>query len=566
MSELLKIVSSQYKHIPGRKGDVIDGRTITEASTLKNEPFSFQALYRAEGGEFCHAVSISAVTELPARAWKVGYVAVEHTAASQSGKEYESREPGLFPDLLSPRPAKPEIIEVKTAWARNFYFEKDVDATLNASDDDFQAVWFTINPDSLELKADKYEIRIVLTSLITNQPLDEARLTLNIIDASLPKQDFYYTNWFHVDCLCDAFDVKPYSNKFYRIFDKFIENMTAHRQNTLLLPAFTPALDTAIGEERMNVQLAEIERTEDGWSFGFEKMRRFVRHAKKCGVEIFEHCHLFSQWGAKNTPNVYDKDGRRIFGFDTDAAGEEYVSFIRAYLKAFLAFAKEEGIEKNVIFHISDEPTEKQIEGYRAAHDAVFDLLGGNPICDAMFDCSFHEAGLVDQPIIHVDHLKTYDENTHPPIWLYYTGGGKNTSNRKISNTAAATRVIGLHMYKYKALGFLHWAYNFYYDRLSFGFCDPRTSVNAYKHFPGITHLCYPASEGCGFVAPSIREKLMGEAMDDLRALRLLESKIGREATLALCEESLGEINAYTVPEGEALRELRELINKKIAE
>lgn len=52
MSELLKIVSSQYKHMPGRKGDIIDGRTITEASTLKNEPFSFQALYRAEGGEF----------------------------------------------------------------------------------------------------------------------------------------------------------------------------------------------------------------------------------------------------------------------------------------------------------------------------------------------------------------------------------------------------------------------------------------------------------------------------------------------------------------------------------
>ena len=134
--------------------------------------------------------------------------------------------------------------------------------------------------------------------------------------------------------LCDAFDVKPYSNKFYRIFDKFIENMTAHRQNTLLLPAFTPALDTAIGEERMNVQLVEIERTEDGWSFGFEKMRRFVRHAKKCGVEIFEHCHLFSQWGAKCSPKIMatvDGEYKKIFGWETDAHSEEYGKFLNEF-------------------------------------------------------------------------------------------------------------------------------------------------------------------------------------------------------------------------------------------
>lgn len=65
---------------------------------------------------------------------------------------------------------------------------------------------------------------------------------------------------------------------------------------------------------------------------------------------------------------------------------------------------------------------------------------------------------------------------------------------------------------------------------------------------------------------PSIREKLMCEAMDDLRALKLLESRIGREKTLALCEEKLDTINVFTVPEGEALRELREIVNAKIEE
>ena len=58
----------------------------------------------------------------------------------------------------------------------------------------------------------------------------------------------------------------------------------------------------------------------------------------------------------------------------------------------------------------------------------------------------------------------------------------------------------------------------------------------------------------------------MREAMDDLRALKLLESKIGREKTLAMCEEKLGRITYRTIPLGEAMRELREEINASIEE
>ena len=84
--------------------------------------------------------------------------------------------------------------------------------------------------------------------------------------------------------------------------------------------------------------------------------------------------------------------------------------------------------------------------------------------------------------------------------------------------------------------------------------------------YPGITHLCYPITgRGENRVAPSIREKLMAEAFDDLRALKLLESKIGRQETLAICESKLGPITCRTIPEGEALRELRETVNRAIA-
>ena len=63
------------------------------------------------------------------------------------------------------------------------------------------------------------------------------------------------------------FGVKLYSDEFYVIFDEYLKNMTRHRQNVLLLPAFTPPLDTPIGEERMNVQLVDITREGDEWKF-----------------------------------------------------------------------------------------------------------------------------------------------------------------------------------------------------------------------------------------------------------------------------------------------------------
>lgn len=562
MAGLLKIVSSQYKHLPGHGPDGIDRRTVSRGSMLKNEMYSFQALYRAPEGTSCLAVSVSAETELPIGSWRVDYVPLTSAADPHGDAGYVSDQPGLYPDLLMPRPAAPEIVRQKTAWGHTF-FEAETDSLLNAVPD-FQSVWFTVNPDSSELEAGIYPIRINMTSLADGTILASETLTVEVIGTSLPEQMAYYTNWFHVDCLCDLFDTEPYSDTFYRIFDDYLRNMTRHRQNTLLLPAFTPPLDTPVGVERRNVQLVEIEKTGDGWTFGFGKMRQFLRHAADGGIRYFEHCHLFSQWGAKNAPNIYDRNGKRIFGYDTDASGEEYRTFLRAYLKAFLIFTEEEGIHDRLLFHLSDEPTLSQLASYRNAHDMVADILKDQIIADAMSDLKFYEEGLVDHPIFFISHADAVDSQCSN-LWLYYTGSTTpRCTNRLISNTSARTRVLGLQLYRYNARGFLHWAYNFYYDRLSAGCYDPKSAPNAYKMLPGVTFLAYPVLGRGTCVVPSIREKLMAEAFDDFRALKLLETRIGREAVLELCERRLGTVSWQTIPEEDALISLREEVNRRI--
>lgn len=561
-NNFMKLVSSQLKLIPSTTDAEIADYEISHASAMRNEPFSFQILYRSKPGILFRPVSIDLSTAgLAAAEWRVDFVPVSCAANGYNERGYVSDNPGMFPDILMPRPISPEIVN-----KGGMNYEKDTENLLNATCESYQAVLVTLNPDSEILEAGNYPISAKLIDLSDRTVFGEVSLEFEVIDALLPEQNEYYTNWFHVDSLCKTHEVEPYSDKFYEIFRSYMKNAVRHRMNTLLLPAFTPMLDTPRGCERMNVQLVDIRQKTGGWEFGFDRLRRFIREADACGIRVFEHCHLFSQWGAEHAPNIYDTDGKLLFGWKTDAASDEYRAFIRAYLAAFLDFAKVEGLTKDrMIFHISDEPTDKQLDGYKKAFDIVSDLLSEYNMIDALSDVSFWKTGLVKQPVAFIQHADSF-EAACPSFWVYYTCGiyARNNANRLISNTAARTRVLGLQMYRYRAAGFLHWGYNYYFDRMSEGLFDPKSNPCGYKQLPGCAFLVYPVRNTA---VPSLREKHMCEAFDDLRAVKLLESLIGREAALDFCEKRLGEkINSTLIPEKNTLFTLREEINRKIKE
>ena len=561
MSLPLYIITSQYKVLPTSTAEDLTEYELRSATMLRNDTLSFQAVFK--GTALSQPVTLSAeCDDLPISAWRIDCVPVTSAANVRKERGYVSDSPGLYPDLLLPRSAVPELYYAPSSWApSSAYYEKDEENLLNATSDGMKAVWFTVNPDGTELKAGEYTIRITLRTLSPLEIAAEAEIKLTVIDTLLPPQNVTYTNWFYCDMICKQYNVKPFTPEFYGYFRSYVKNAVRHRQNALLLPAFTPALDTKIGEERMCVQLVDVTRTEDGYRFGFDRMREFMRISGECGVQVFEHCHLFTQWGAEHAPAIYDTDGKKIFGWETDAAGDEYVGFIRAYLKAYFTFAENEGWLKRTFFHISDEPTEKNLPSYAKAVSAVRDLLDGFTVADALSEPRFYTEGYVQTPIASVSSAPNFDGVCLSP-WLYYTGGpyAANCSNRLITNTPARTRVLGAQLFRYHATGFLHWGYNFYSDRLTSGWFDPASNPCGYKQMPGASFLAYPTKEGA---APSLREKLMGEAIDDNRALCLLEQKIGRNAVIALCEQYLGApLDNHTIPEKNACFALRQAVNE----
>ncbi|MBO7376663.1 MAG: DUF4091 domain-containing protein, partial [Clostridia bacterium] len=437
--------------------------------------------------------------------------------------------PGLYPDLLSD-PENEGAFPVFAGQSR--------------------AIWIDIDMSKMPkeiIAAGRADILFRVRA-----GADEAALpfTLFIIPAKLPEQSIRVTQWFHTDSLADWYGVPVFSEDYWRITENFMRTAAENGINTILTPTFTPPLDTHVGGERTTVQLVGVKLGANGrYYFDYSLLDRWIDLCDKVGIVYFEIAHLFTQWGAKHAPKVMARtpDGyRKIFGWETDACGKEYVRFLREYLKTLIKHMKERGDDRRMIFHISDEPNAEQLEQYLAARSSVIDLLEGYTVTDALSNVNFYLAGAVTTPIPSNNHIepfiRAFEEEGREGLWTYYCcGQSVGVSNRFFAMPGARTRFIGCQFYKYKIAGFLQWGYNFYYNQGSYNLINPFFETTGSGFVPsGDAFSVYPGPGGeC---LESIRIRHFRQALEDLRALRLCESFYGRERTLAELEKICGKI------------------------
>ncbi len=438
-------------------------------------------------------------------------------------------EPGLFPDMLAPvqmNGAVPCVMgQLRTVWV-------DIDASYLA--DGAHEIVFNIHDGE------------ALTAL---------KLDLNVIPASLPEVDFPVTQWFHYDCLATYYNVEVFSDRHWEIVENFIKTFVKCGNNTLLVPIFTPPLDTHVGGERTTVQLVGVTRDADGkYTFDFSLLTKFMDMADRLGIKYYEIAHLFTQWGAAHapkimatTPNGYE----RIFGWDTDATGEDYNTFIRQLITELLDFLKARGDDKRCFFHISDEPNGEQLEQYLKSKNSVIDLLEDYPVMDALSKVDFYREGVVTNPIPCCNHiepfLEAYAEEGREGLWTYYCcGQNVGVSNRYFATPGARTRYIGVQFYRYKIGGFLQWGYNFYNNQGSYDPINPFADSTGNYFVPsGDTYSVYPAQDGTAL--ESMRILHFREGLDDMRALYLAESLVGREKVLETIEPIVKEMTGENI-------------------
>lgn len=528
--------------------EVPNHESYHSATALVGETFSFQVAYTSD--TLLKNIEVEVKSSLPDLICirSVGLVPSEMPCFKNHDDDVLRTRPGLYPDPLYTLDQQ-SISSIPGQW---------------------RSLWVTINLDET-MSTGLRTIQVFFQSS-EGQMLGESDVfELTVIPATLPPQQLIHTEWFHVDCLATKYGVEIFSEVHWALIERYADTMVKHGMNMILTPLFTPPLDTAIGGVRPTVQLISVTKAGDRYEFRFDLLTRWVSMCRRLGFKYFEFSHLFTQWGAKCAPKIMvtiQGEDQQLFGWDTDASSAEYRSFLDQFLPCLDQYLKEQGIDQQSWFHISDEPGEEHLESYRAASEIIYKHLSSYPIMDALSELELYEQGLVKRPIPANTHIEPFLEHQVPDLWTYYCcAQGEQVSNRFFNMPSARNRIIGFQLYKFGLQGFLHWGYNFWYSQYSLNQqLDPYRTTDAEHAFPsGDAYLVYPGEEG---PIESIRLEVLYEGLQDLRALELLEQKIGKKATIAIMEEGLSTsltFSVYPRDHGTWLLEARERINQAIA-
>ncbi|MDD5597538.1 MAG: DUF4091 domain-containing protein [Victivallaceae bacterium] len=543
----LKTVSSLEKVFADEE---LNAPVLEKASVLRGEVFSFQIAY------FCDVqanltVKIDSAFTCAAEVRETALVPCE-IPANEPGENPDllRKTPGLYPDPLMP-----------------------ITGNIKTVPNQWRTVWVTLRIAGNEPAGEKPVSCKLKLSLSGSEEKTEAETTvkLEVLPAALPEQKLVHTQWFHTDCIYSYYKAECWSEEHWRLLDKYIANFSSHGINMLLTPLWTPPLDTRIGGERPTVQLLGIEKDGDIFKFDFSRLGRWIDVALENGVKYFEMAHPFTQWGAEFCPKIIVRENgedKKMFGWHTSSRSREYISFLRQLFPQLLAFLDKKAVRDKCFYHVSDEPSLQHLENYRPCAELIRELTAGAPVIDALSNIEFYKNGLVEYPIPANNHMEPFVEAGVKPLWTYYcVGQREKVPNRFFNFPSYRNRVMGVLMYKYDIYGFLHWGYNFWYSQYSINQeLDPFRSTDAGRGFAsGDAFLVYPGKTG---PLDSIRNEVIREAVQDLRALRRLEELQGREATIAFIEEGLDhELEMTCYPRSAAwLLDLRERVNRRIAE
>lgn len=539
-----KVISSLEKVFAD---EALNAESFNRATALNNEVYSFQVAYTTKGSLIKNVnIKVKSEIESIVEVRSVGLVPSEFPIYYDHDDNILRNTPGLYPDPLYPL-TNEGITVFSNQW---------------------RSIWVTVHLTK-EVPAGTYPIQIIFENVEGNEITNE-NFELEVLPIELPKQSLIHTQWFHTDGIIVQYDVEAFSEEYWTWVEKYVKTAVDHGINMLLTPLFTPPLDTEIGGERPTVQLVDVTKENDKYTFNFDKLTRWVEMCLKNGLEYFEFSHLFTQWGAYHAPKIIVEENghkKKMFGWETDADSEEYVTFLTAFLPELKEYIYANKLEDKVFLHVSDEPMIGHMDSYRHARDLMTKHLGELPIIDALSDYEFYKNGLVKKPIPATNHIQPFLENNVPDLWTYYCCAQyKDVANRFFVFPSARNRIIGLQLYKYNIEGFLQWGYNFWFSQLSKKTIDPFKNTDAGYGFPsGDAFIVYP-----GEMEPieSIRMEVFYDALQDMRALQLLESLIGKEAVMEIIENDLEYSMTFEAYPKQAkwLLEKREEINKRLVE
>jgi len=518
----MKIVSSLEKCFLDE--GISSKKERTSYLMYRNEKLSFQVLVRTDAYDGTsvpiYTVAVEGALAPYVTLREMICVPCHYPAAERRDEDTLRTTPGLYPDLLRP------------LHYRNW---------LRVPVGQLKSIWVDVQiPEGSDVPKDATELTFALSQKNTKaeerEELGRVTASIRVSDVTLPKQKLIHTEWLYSDCVAEAYRTEVWSEKHWEMMEKYVKSAVDNGVNLIFTPVFTPELDTYIGGERPTTQLVKITVTgKDTYEFDFALLDRWVDMCERLGVDYYEIPHFFTQWGADHAPKfvaTVNGEEKRIFGWETDSMGEEYGAFLAQFITALVGYFKKRGLHERCFYHISDEPQLAHLDKYLACKSRVAPYLDGATLIDALSNLDFYESGALEHPVPAIQKIQPFLDAGIDGLWAYYCGanGKPVITGRYMSQPLFRTRILGVQLYRHNIVGFLHWGFNFYHNQYSYDYVDILGNTDGEYFAPsGDMNLVYPGSDDT--VWESIRLNAMREAMDDIRALELCESVLGRERT-----------------------------------
>lgn len=525
----VKIISSGDKAFADQQ--LGDFETVKDILALQGETVSFQLLFRNDGSDRKQPrpfgnIAVEGALAPYATLRDVRNVPVERPVEpGKTDAHYLRTEPGLYPDILTPLRYKGKIVAA-AGKLRSVWVDVEIPFDYSGSSDiTVKTVFPTCNEEQ------------------------EASISITVLPIALSQQKTHFTQWFYCDGLANYYNLPVWSERHWEIIENFARVAVKRGRDTLYTPLLTPALNTLPEYERTTTQLVRIIVEGGKYSFDFSLLDRWIDMCDRIGVKYLEISHLFEQDQAKHAAKIYatvDGEYQRLFGWETESLDERYVVFLRAMLTAFVDHMKKRGDDKRCFYHISDEPSLKNLDHYIKVKEIVADILDGYVLMDALSNYEFYKTGAVSTPVPTTHDVMPFVENGVEDLWVYYACNQLvEYSNSYLAMPNFRTRSIGMQLFKYNIKGFLHWGYNYYNNRGSGDGIVPYMDLSGEDWVPaGDTFAVYPAPDGTPY--ESMRMMALEEAMQDLRAMELAASLASREQVISAMEQILGEPITFT--------------------
>ncbi|NOZ24061.1 MAG: DUF4091 domain-containing protein [Planctomycetes bacterium] len=368
-----------------------------------------------------------------------------------------------------------------------------------------QPVWLTVFVPK-DAPPGLYKGSVTVTS---GQAKSSLPIELTVWPFTLPdERHLYVTNWVNFQRIAEAHKVKQWSDDFWPVYGKYLDNMREHRQNIAWVPR----------------SLIKVYREENGkLTFDYALFDKYVellhQHKVADRIEITFIGSFKDGWGGREIKlsDIWATDRKSGKGVKLDFA--HGMALLLTDLQTHL---EKRGWLQKAMIHIADESSQNNVLSWREKSRLVHKAAPKLKRIDAIEASNFGDDLEVWVP--KLSHLRNWypqykqAQAKGKELWYYIcchpTGG--YYPNRFLDYPLSMVRLLHWINYAYDVQGYLHWGWCAWPKGNPFG-------APLEKLPPGDSNVVYPGPAG---PLSSLRWDTQRDSLEDFEYLWLLTERM----------------------------------------